>query len=313
MRTRMLLVIFIVLILSLTAVLLIKKEKPLFIVTSPKINSFAKSDDFEYFNISILSNDIESFYFNTDYLNSASIVNVDKTRIVPIQVINIENQNEVYMFKNDILDVINIEIKVSVSANYLLEEIDEAYLILKYENNKEIELNIGEFNYLIQNLENNDIGLSNLFATHGEINGIDTTTGIYLELSNNSEHNIYIKEIRTIGSMISFDNFYLRKMEEEVEYDESVSNILNLDDFNHFRTKNIFQQNILLTEDNSIKIFAPILYHGEIVQAYRFPIMVIYEINGVEYNYTIDDFPYINTSSFKEELESEFITYEIGN
>ena len=313
MRTKLLLMIFIFLILSLTAVLLIKEEKPLVIITSPKIYSYSKTDDYESFNISILANNIDSFYFDLEFINNAVITNDDKNKIIPIEIMEISNNNEVYLYNEEIYNVVSIRLKVSVGAVYLLEEISDAVLTLTYDNNKSVELYIGEFNYLIQNQDNNDIGLSNLYVTHGYLNDSNTATGLYLELSNESINNIYIKEIKTIGKMVSFDNFYLKRVEEEIPFDQEVKNILNLEAFNHFRSRTIFEQRILMTESNSVKLYVPFLYHGEINQIYRFPIVIVYEIEGVEYEYIIDDFPFINTSSFKEELESGYITHEIGN
>ena len=107
--------------------------------------------------------------------------------------------------------------------------------------------------------------------------------------------------------------FIIPPLRTKEQRQEEVKNILNLEEFNHFRSRIIFEQRILMTESNSVKLYVPFLYHGEINQIYRFPIVIVYEIEGVEYEYIIDDFPFINTSSFKEELESGYITHEIGN
>ena len=300
------------LLIILSILLFIKDDPKIKILTSPKIHSIMKSSDNEVFNITILTSDIDSYYFNKDYISTISLSS-DSDEIISLSLSDISKSNERYIYNNEEYYYLSFELKLGFDSNDYLIEMSKAYLDIKYSNNKEISIYIGEFNYLFYDDENRDISLNNLLSTHGLINGIDTSTGLFLNLGNLSEHNITINKIEIGSKGISANNYHLKELDEIPDFEASPEDILILDDYSYTNYSEYTQKNILFRKNNEIMLYVPFSYKGDISYLYRFYVKVYYIIDLEEKVFVIDDFPYISTNAFKEELEGGYFYYEFDN
>jgi len=312
MKTKIIggLISFLLIILS---ILLFIKDDPLVkVVISPKCYSIMKSSDIETFKVTILANELDSYYFNADYISNISITS-NTSEIIPVILKDISKSNEGYLYNNELYYFLDFELSIGFNSDDYLIELEQAYLNIDYNNTKTMELFIGEFNYLFYEEENPDISLNNLLATHALVNNIDTTTGLFLNLGNLSNHNITISKVELGTNKVLANNFHL----EEVTVIPSISNlpeeILGIDYYNYNLYGEYPNSSILLRKNNEVMFYVPFSYMGDISYLYRFYVKVYYVIDSVEKVYIIDDFPYINTANYKPELESEFRYYEFAN
>jgi len=299
---------FLLIVLSL--LLFIRNDPTIKVITSPKVYSIMKSSNNEGFNITILTNEINSYYFNEEYISNISLSS-ENDEIISLSLDAISKSNENYIYNNEKYYYLSFKVNLEFSSDDYLILFDKAYLNVNYRNTKNIKLYIGEFNYLFFEEENNDISLNNLLSTHGLINGIDSSTGLFLNLGNLTNNNITINKIEIGSNSVSANNHYLNNIFIIPDYDSSVEDVLNLEDYNfNDNTLNDISKNILFLKNNEIMLYVPFSYNGDIPYLYRFYVEVHYTIDSEEKLFVIDDFPYINTNVFKVELESGYQYYE---
>ncbi len=311
MKLKIITGIIIFLSISLSVLLFIEEEEVIKIIVSPKIYSIMKSSDTEKIKITVLVNDSNSYYFNKEYISNINLSSTNDD-LIPLIVDNIDKSNDYYPYKNDIYYYITFNLDVAFQSDYYHIELKEAYLNISYSNAKEIKLFIGEFNYHFNEFENVDFSINNLLCTHAEVNGIDTTTGLFLSLGNLTNNNITINSIDLGTKNVFANNFYLREVFSEVSLSSFPNNILNIDYYD-FDKYSDYETSILLRKNNEIMLYVPFSYIGEIPYLHRFYIKVNYTINSNEEVFILDDFPYINTSNYKIELEGDYVYYEFEN
>lgn len=311
MKLKIIAGIIIFLSISLTVLLFIKKEEVIKIVVSPKVYSIMKSSDTERIKITVLVNDSDSYYFNKEYISNINLSSSNDD-LVPLVIESIDKSNDYYPYENEIFYYVTFNLEVAFNSDYYLIELKEAYLNISYSNTKEIKLYIGEFNYHFNETENTDFSINNLLCTHAEVNGIDTTTGLFLTLGNLSNNNIIINSVELGTQNVYANNFYLREVYNEISLNSLPKDILNIDyyDYDIFSD---YEASILLRKNNEAMLYVPFSYIGEIPYLHRFYVKVNYTIDSLEEVFILDDFPYINTSNYKIELEGDYIYYEFQN
>ncbi len=300
------------LLIVLAGLLFIEDNPKTKIVVSPKIYSIMKSSDNEQFSIMFLVNDTDSYYFNKEYISNIKISS-DNEDIIPCIINNIEKSSEYYIYNEEVYYYLTFELSIGFNSDDYLIFIEKAYLDIDYSNTHKIKLYIGEFNYYFYDEENTDISLNNLLSTHSLINDIDTASGLFLNLGNESPHNITINKIEIGSNNTLANNYYLKEIYSIPDISKTPEEILNIENYNYSIYGEYLENNILLRKSNEIMLYVPFSYIGDIPYLYRFYVKVYYVIDSVEKVFVIDDFPYINTSNYKLELESEYYCYEFDN
>ena len=300
------------LLIVLSVLLFIEDYPKTEIIVSPKIYSIIKSSDTELFSVVLLVNDIDSYYFNKDYISSIKITS-DRKEIIPCLLDNIKKSSELHIYEEEAYYYLTLELSIGFDSDDYAININNAYLDISYSNTNEISLFIGEFNYYFYDEENTDISLNNLLATHAYINDIDTASGLFLNLGNMTDYNITINKIEIGSNDVLANNYYLKEIYNIPDISATPSEILNIDNYNYAIYGEYSGNNILFRRNNEIMIYVPFSYTGDINYLYRFYVKVYYVLDSEEKVFVIDDFPYINTSSYKEELESEYYYYEFDN
>lgn len=301
-----LLVIFIIL-------LFIPENKTFKIISSPKVFSILKSSDNETFTIQFLVNKNNTYYFDEDFISSASLNSELDEEIIPLIIKEISYDSMIYEYEKDKYYIVEIKLEVGFNSDDFLIEFEKAYLELNYSNNEDLKLYIGEFNYYFNEDINTELSLNNLYSTVKEIDGVNTVTGVYIKLNNISDENLVITNFNLGSNSVYFNNFYLSEIFVEPDLFDDVEDVLVLQDYNfNIYTTGIYQS-ILLRENQSVMIYVPLSYIGDINYIHRFYIEIEYENEAGVSKLVIDDFPFINTSIFQDSLEDEYVTYEIPN
>ncbi|KFZ26132.1 MAG: hypothetical protein KQ78_01628 [Candidatus Izimaplasma bacterium HR2] len=295
------------------SLLFIPDDKPLKIISSPKIYSILRSSELEAFKIEFLVNKNDTYHFNKEYISSVSLNSELDEEIISLTINDISFGNGTYTYANEEYYLVEFKLKIGFNTDDYLIDFNKTYLSIEYNNSEELKLFIGEFNYVFNDDINNEISVSNLSSTVFEIDGINTVSGIYIELNNISNENLIINRFSLGSNTIEFNNYFLSEIYVEPDLFTEVKEILLVDEYNYKSSSNIIEQTILLRENQSITLYVPLNYIGDIDYIHRFYFEIEYENNLGKNSLIIDDFPYISTSNFQENLEDEYIIYEIPN
>ena len=200
----------------------------------------------------------------------------------------------------------------SESKDYLID-FKKAYLDISYNNEENLKLFIGEFNYLFNEDINSDLGISNLSSTVFKSNEINTVSGIFIELYNMSDENLVITSFDLGSTSVKFNDYYLYEIYNEPDLFDSVDEILLVENYDFYIDTSSYNKSMLLKENQSVMLYIPLIYLGEIEYIHRFFFQVNYLSNEGETILIIDDIPYVSTSIFQTSLEDGYLVYEIPN
>lgn len=305
MKIKYLYFIIIVFSIFLGISILTAKEKPLIIITSPKVYSMKHTELNETFGISVLMNRNDTYHLNPSYIRSSSIIDGDNQ--LPINIEKIELLNDQIEVENESFYVVKFLVNLQLESNDHFIQYENATMEITYQNDKTIDLYIGELNYLFKE-NSNDLSLYNMHGTFGEVSSINTVTGVSLELMNRSSDNIIIKRIDIASKDVSFNNGYLIEQHREIDMFESVNDVLLVEsyDFSGFESG---ESQHPIFEGQMKQFYIPLIYRDEIKYISRFSLIVTYEIDGIDKEYYIDDFIFMNRTNFGPEFEQYYQVY----
>jgi len=313
MKTKIVFGLLTFLLVVFIGLLFIPGHRNLKVITSPKIFSILKSSDNEYIEIELLVNQKDTYYFNKDYISSMSIKSEFDEEIIPLVIHNISYSNNQYDYENDLFYLVNLSVSIGFESEEFLISFEKAFLDILYDNEENLKLYVGEFNYLFNDNLNSDLGISNLTSTVHNNEGINTVSGIFIELYNRSTENLVINRLHLGSASVSFNNYYLSEIYEEPDLFETIEEILVIENYDFNQVKSSVNKSILLRENQSVMLYVPLSYLGEIDFIHRFFFELKYFNNEGESSFVIDDIPYINTSIFQSDLEESYIIYESPN
>lgn len=309
MKIKYLLFVLAVFSIFLGVSLLLSEEEPLRIISSPKVYSMKHTELNETFKISVLMNRNDTYHLDTKYIRKSIIKDGDNQ--LPISVELIEVSSDKMLVKEDEYFLVNYVVSLDIEMNDHIIGYESASLEITYENQRVIEIYIGEFNYLFKE-NSNDISMYNLHGTFGEVDNINTVTGLAIELFNYSSHNITIHRIDVISKDVSLNNDYLIEKDRDIDMFEEVKDVLvkSVYRFDGYESE---EQHHSILEGQSKKFYIPMLYNDEIKYISRFVIKVTYQINGEVKVHYIDDFVFMNSLHYGSEFESDYRMYVYEN
>jgi len=305
MRNNILYVLFALLLLVFIVLISIRKEVDLIIITSPSNYSISSNKN-DGFVISILTNKHDSYYFDTEYI-SFSELNNNSDQMISVEVNEVLKDDALYIYEGTEYYFVHFEISFSVGT-FSDIVLSDMHFKITYINDKELSLYIGELYYKVY-VDNDDLSLGNLVATHSTLEFDNTVTGVYIELYNATEYTIYIQSLHLPFESIYFDNFFLRELYQIPNITDQVYDILLLDNYDHFKEYTSYKRNYTLPPKQYISLYVPIIYNSKISILRRFPISVSYMYKNQEKEFVIDDFPFISKSMFNPEEEGKYMVY----
>jgi len=313
MKSKIVFGVLALLLIITTVLLFIPENKAFKIISSPKIHSIYKSSDNELFKIEFLVNSIDTYYFDDEFIAHISLKSDLDEEEVSLVLMEVEYQDNVYLYDNNEFFLVELSLGIGFNSDDYLIEYKDAYIKIEYKNEENVTLYIGEFNYLFNENINDELLISNLSSTVFKYNDVSTVGGVFIELHNNSEENLVIRDFRIGSSSLIFNNYYLSEIYSIPDLYDSVEDVILHDEFNFELFVNNFEKSILVRKNHNIMLYVPISYTGEINFIHRFYFEIDYISNEGENSLIIDDFPYISTSPFQESLEDGYIIYEILN
>ncbi|MFK5883325.1 MAG: hypothetical protein QM489_03180 [Candidatus Izemoplasma sp.] len=308
MKIKILMGLLITTIIVFTGLMFIKTEETTKAISVKKVYSLVHSHLGEEFTIPILINKENSPYITQDFIFSIQITNNNEDIIIPLEITEIRQDSYTINIDSVTYYQFYIDCYINIESNDFDFVVNDAVVRIKYNDSSTIDFAIGEFNYIYKDLSSNHLSLHNLSADYKVIEGINTLSGINIELFNKIDTSVIVKSIDIYSSSAITNNFYLRRIDDEfITFNEK----LNVTTYNHLSDVNPYDQSITISTSSSVLLFIPINYIGDIKYLNQFGIVVTYEISGVTYKMVIDDFLFMSSSPFKEEVSEYFDVHEI--
>ena len=128
-----------------------------------------------------------------------------------------------------------------------------------------------------------------------------------------SDENLVITSFDLGSTSVKFNDYYLYEIYNEPDLFDSVDEILLVENYDFYIDTSSYNKSMLLKENQSVMLYIPLIYLGEIEYIHRFFFQVNYLSNEGETILIIDDIPYVSTSIFQTSLEDGYLVYEIPN
>jgi hypothetical protein len=219
--------------------------------------------------------------------------------------------NDEYEYNDNIYYRVDYFFKLPFSGTNTYINMDQVYLSLDYDNGDNIDVFIGELNYLFKTYNDDDISLGNLSATYEYINDVETVGGINVTLANLTNDNFNITNINLVSSNVKAN--YEKTIERsECSYRSTVEDCLVEEGYD-FENYNESDKTFLVRKNNNLELYIPLNYLNNTEYLYRFSITIEYEIDGETKEYIIDDFPFMSKGIYLKEMEGNFHEGTIHN
>ena len=306
MRVKYLLIPLCVSFLFMGIVLLFSEKAQLKVITSPSIYSFKQTTKVETFRIPILMNLEDSIYTDIEFVSSVELIGVEE--VIPLKLQDIVVGTEMYDYNNTSYYPVYFNCKVGFESNDYEIDIDQASIHVTYKNESEYTWYIGEFHYLFEEETTEDLLLGNYQATVFDHHDKKSVSGLHIELFNNSNSNITITNIEFPSLSVRLNNDYSIAYDEDIDMFEEVTNVLSKD-YEMYQYQ-LDPKEHLVRIRNYTRIYIPASFNGDIHYLHRSYIIITYIIDSKECVLVIDDFPFISTSIFDKDYQSDFRYYE---
>lgn len=309
-KRNLIYVLIIMLTITLTLLLLIKEETELIIISREYPFSIYHSDNYETIDIELLTNYPNSYHFDSEFIASTKATNTEEELSLSLKDVR-KSSHSIY-YQDMEFYLVTFSLTVPFTSNDLEIEMENVTLEILYDNNETIEFKIGELNYLFNDSNNSSMTLSNLSATHEDVNGYNTIGGVNIELSNTSMSNIVIKDIKLLSNSVHLNKSAMITG-KTCDYISSVRDCLGVDNYDFNQEYNDEILNTLLGKNNSVELYIPLIYENKTDFIYEFAIVIEFQINSEIETLIIDNFPYMKTSVFTTFDEDEFNVYTFTN
>ncbi len=252
------------------------------------------SDD-ETLNVYISFSNKKSFFTEKDNITRITLAEKDDSKAFTIPLNNVYKTGNTYNYQDTKYYEFIFELDVLKVSEVL--NINEAKIIITYNNDEIITLNIGEISLKKVNLKNSSVDLFSIKSVVNEINDLKTIVGFSLTFN--------IKEPIRITNISFLTNNILSDLNLSIK-DLETSNSLNLrllygNDYSYFGQ--VKKSYLELTENTNY--FIPIKYI-EFAQYKKLPIIIEYEISGISHTFYFDDCIYFNDNEMTIEDTYEY-------
>ena len=267
------------------------------------VSSLIGDDD--YINVSIYINNKKSYFIDKDQITTSYLLSKSENDSIKLELKDVVKSNESIKINNEeyYLYLFKFKLLINIEDNYNFE-LEEAYLNLCYQNNKNYKLNIGQFTFNKYKKHDSSISISLVKPLTFE----DTNSylgGVVYGIQNNLNKSITIKQIDILNVNVSCgDNIKEVSNYDSIDF-EDVSG------YNHsYVNMNNKDINITINANENKKIIVP-LYYVELFILNKFPLKITYLYNGNTYEYIYGIYNYYNP--IKEVVSDDnYMIYKIS-
>ena len=259
-------------------------------------HSYLQMADGETFNVYLLASEDHPMYFETEYIINALITSNDQERFFPIEVKTIETLNQVEIAAKTYYQIRLTLQPIIVTENYSAKFRD-AFLEINYLNEKSLSIPIGDFHYYYPENKPSQLFIHRQHVIHETISSIPTSVGLVLGIHNRYHDSIEIIDVHLNTDRITINLGYAKQQDAMLEHFNNLQEWLNYP-YDIYRTDNQFNRSLTIDQNEDILLVLPFSYERASYPLFRFPIVIIYQVDNELKEAVIDDFMYINTSRF---------------
>jgi len=287
---KRLMILFLVVACSLLVLLMVGEDEERFHLLARKQSySIYQSFGDKEIRFSFFASSSASYYLEQEHMVHASIKSETTEEQVSVEI------EQISLVEERVFDGKNyVGVKLDVSLLALMDAFEivyeEARLVILYDNKEKVDINIGEFSYLVGDYADG-LRIGEMVATHEEDFGL-TVSGLYFDLSHQYQEDILIHSIALGTKQARVNNFYVREVYEGIKYDDSLEDILMIDTYRLVGQAE-GDLHVRLRVRESKKLYFPLVYQDEELLLHRFYVKIYYRVGDKEYMDVIDDFPFI--------------------
>jgi len=244
----------------------------------------------------------KSFMTDTDNVIDARILSEHNEVSVSIQAFKHHDTQTLYEGKTYHLYYISLDFS-SIYTKHLQLDFPSASLVITYQNDDSIELDLGHMNILFHDLDQaNHLDLKRMYS----IQDNDLMTGLYLELDNQTGQTIIIHSIKTLNQHMLVNINHAREIYFYEGYIDSIFDVYT--DYEPIIQSDNTTGALVIHQDTNLIL--PINYLLKESYLNRFPLVIEYTYQEKHYTYIIDDYLfYEHISDFYEDLH-DIETYQ---
>ncbi|MFW5847708.1 MAG: hypothetical protein ACOCVF_02200 [bacterium] len=278
----------------ITAIIIIVKDKDIIneinILTVKKAYSRIITPE-EVIDIPIFFSEENNFLIDKDNIIDARIK--DEHNEVEINIEKIENAYQKTTYENISYFMFYYQIKFNQFAiNNLQLNLENSYLEIIYQNETNLQLEIGDLNLLFTSINNhNHIDFTRMYSITNYENNHNVVKAIYLELENLTGNNIYINSISLLNNKLFANTSEIKTVNFLPEYNMNFNSLLP--EFNSIA--NEFKDNDCFIFKDKQNLIIPINHLNKWQFINRFPLIIDYSYNEENYQYIIDDYLFFSS------------------
>ncbi len=233
--------------------------------------------------VSLFIDSDKSFITHTQNIVSSSLKNEDS--LIAVDILRIDKSDEDIVYSGRNYSLYNIEIDFTqVKVTNLFLGMKDCMLAINYVNEVSLALEIGDVWLDFREISpSNHFDYNNLYAVINDLEGSEYITALVFRFESMTNYPIIIKNIRTVDSNISFDLNNVYMSEEKIAPQALMSELIP--DYEMFNE--VDQGEFSL--ENELYYLIPLVYR-EKNKIYRFPIIIDYSYNDIDYTLIIDDY-----------------------
>ena len=248
----------------------------------------------------------ESNTFITDKQNITSASLKGNLNEVNVDIDSIDLAEENIEFQSDLYYLYTIKVSFSsVELNEIDFLLEETKLILNYVNEESIELEIGNLYLSFREInQSNHLDIVNMYGLINEIDKERYILGIIVKFDKFTREEIKIKTIASNNNVFKLSLGDLYKSEHKLDSDTPIEEVIS----GYYDFMTVKDQDFLLDDDFYYLI--PLIYQENFEKLYRFPLIITYIYNEIEYEFIIDDYLFFDEMIRLDDYDENIRKYQ---
>lgn len=260
-----------------------------------KIHQHVHTSDLETMTFPVLINQNKSVYMVEDAIIDSYLMDEESLMKIPVSITSIE-QSHRQSFQGHTFFAYAIKASINVTTDDFHMQLNDAVLVLSYQDEVTLKVPIGSFDYAFKSLESNHVHVYDRINLSHTIGEVPTSMGMVISIENKTMHPINIHSIKLLTNRIIPNMQAIKTLKI---LDPNASKLTNYFDETIVHLPNASPISPLIIEPYEESIYAiPFSYLDQTYIMHQYPIIITYELEGILHEATFDDFTFIKTNPF---------------
>ncbi len=291
----------IILALTITTVLLIiamlkSNTRPMKIISVNHVHTYLYTSDLETLSIPLLSSHDDTHLLLEDAIDKAYITNKEASEKIPITVTSIKKDGHRH-YDGTLYHQYHIEIAPALKTDNLTTFIEDALLVITYDNYPALSIPVGSFSYSFYDTKSKHLSIETRINIPNHIGPYPTSMGLYFNVNNKTQDPIIITKISLLTKAVQPNLNELIELSKPTQDKEALSDLMP-QNYNPLATPKTSPESIEITPKSESFFLLPFTYIDNLHLLHRYPLLIEYSYQNVSYTVVYDDFLFIKTDPF---------------